>query len=369
MSASNGKKTVAVIMAGGAGYRLWPKSTEKQPKQFVHLLGDGTMIQNTFERIQRFISTDDIYVVTTSEMVGLVKRQLPELAENNIIIEPFPRKTAPCLALSSVILSRNYDSDTIIVALPADHVILNKGEFYDSLEVGINAASELSGIVTIGVKPTRPETSFGYVQIKRDFRADLGSLFDRGVRYSTTFAEKPDIATARRFLDSGDFLWNSGIFILSLEVLRNSFEKLMAEDYALFKLLQNHFDKDSYNESLDYTYRQISSLSFDYAILEKADNVYVVQSSFRWSDVGNWDEIYRLSMKDAHNNVIIGNVIPINSTNCLISSNDKLIGIVDVSDLIVIDSDDALLICKRNSSDDVIEIVDYLRRKQINRFL
>ncbi len=360
---------IALILAGGSGYRLWPRSTDKTPKQFVHLIGDGTMIQNTFARISKFFPIEDTYIVTSNDFYELVLEQLPSFPSENIIIEPFPRGTAPCLALSTIILQQKYTVDSVITVLPSDHIIFNLGEFYESLEIGIRAAKELKGIITIGIQPTRPETSFGYVQIKKDYRGELNALFDKGVRYSTTFAEKPDYATAKRFVESGDFLWNSGIFIWNIDTFVNSLEKYWREDYSTFKLLKEHVGKNSFNENLEYTYKQITSLSIDYAILEKADNVFVVQSTFRWSDVGNWDEIYRLSMKDAKNNVLIGDIIPINTTNCLINSNSKLIGVIGVSDLIVIDSDDALLICKRNYSDDVKEIVDFIRRKQMNRFL
>ena len=362
-------KKVAVIMAGGTGIRLWPRSTEKRPKQFIHLIGDGTMIQDTFDRLSKKFLTEDIYVTTTSEMAAVVSEQLPQLPQENIIIEPFARNTAPCIALSAILLGRKYSPDTILAVFPADHVIFNNEEFYDSLETSFDAASDLKGIVTIGLHPTRPETGFGYVQVKKDFHGKLGELYDRGVRYSTTFAEKPDAATAKRFIDSGDFLWNSGIFIWRFDTFWQSIQKYWPEDAELFNVLRDHIGKDTFKENLEQTYRQISSLSIDYAILEKADNVFVVQSSFRWSDLGNWDEIYRLMMKDARNNVFEGDVIPINSTNCFVSSNGKLISIIGLNDLIVIDSDDALLICRRKQSDDVKEVIDFLRRKQINRFL
>ncbi len=360
---------VALILAGGSGYRLWPRSTDKTPKQFVHLIGDGTMIQNTYSRISKLFPIEDTYIVTTKELYNLVSEQLPDFPSENIIIEPFPRGTAPCLALSNILLEQKYNPNTVVTVLPSDHIIFNLGEFYESLEIGIRAAKEAKGLVTIGVQPTRPETSFGYVQIKKDYRGNLNALFDNGVRYSTTFAEKPDSATAKRFVESGDFLWNSGIFIWEIATFVSSLEKYWREDYSDFNLLREHINKDSFQENLEYTYKQITSISIDYAVLEKADNVFVVQSTFRWSDVGNWDEIYRLSMKDAKNNVLIGDIIPINTSNCLINSNGKLIGVVGVNDLIVIDSDEALLICKRNCSDDVKEIIDFIRRKQMNRFL
>ncbi len=369
MSENNESKRVAIVMAGGFGARLWPRSTEKKPKQFIHITGDGTMIQNTVNRLKGVFEPEDIYVVAIETMGDLIKEQLPELPEENIILEPFVRNTAPCLALSAVILSGKYSPDTVMTVFPSDHVILNKREFYESVNVACDAARDLKGLVTIGIQPTRPETSFGYVQVKKEEKGDLGELFDRGLRCSTTFAEKPDYNTARRFIDTGEFLWNSGIFVWRFDTFWQAMEKYWAEDTAIIEILFDHLGKDTFRENVEHTYRQISSLSIDYAILEKADNVYTVMSSFRWSDLGNWDELYRLTMKDARNNVIEGDVIPINTTNCLVSSQGKLIGIVGVNDLIVIDSDEAMLICRRGHSDDVMEVVDFLRRKHVNKFL
>ena len=362
-------KRVAVVMAGGYGARLWPRSTEKMSKQFIHLLGEGTMIQNTINRVSKIFDMEDIYIVTIKKMVNHIKKQLPDLPEENIIVEPFIRNTAPCLALSAVILSRKYGPDTVMAVFPSDHIIFNKGEFYQAVNIACDAAGQTNGIVTIGIQPTRPEKSFGYIQFKRNKREDLGELYSQGVRYSTTFAEKPDTATAKRFIDSGDFLWNSGIFVWTFQTFWDSMDKHWPEDTAIFKILHDHVGKDSFNANVEQTYKQVTSLSIDYALLEKADNVFVVQSFFRWSDMGNWDELYRLSMKDARNNVIEGDVIPVNSHNCLVSAKGKLIGLVGVKDLIVIDTDDAMLICKRGQSDDVLEVVDFLRRKKISSLL
>jgi len=333
------------------------------------MIGEGTMIQNTWDRLCKFYPPEDVYVVTSSDSVPYLQEQLDGIPAENIIPEPFARNTAPCLLLSEVILSNKYSPETVMAAFPSDHMIFNQGEFFDSLDTGIKAAYELEGIITIGVQPTRPETGFGYIQYRKDYSEGIESLFNAGLRYSSTFAEKPDSETAKRFIESADFLWNSGIFISRLDVFRKSAEEYISEDNAAFDVLRDHAGKDTFWDNVQITYRQITSLSIDYAILEKADNVYTVKSTFRWSDVGNWDEIYRLSMKDARNNVISGDVISVNSSNCLVISDGKLIGLAGVNDLIVIDSNDALLICRRNNSDDVMEIVDFLRRKQINRFL
>ncbi|MDQ1266902.1 MAG: Mannose-phosphate guanylyltransferase [Bacteroidota bacterium] len=361
-------KKIAVVMAGGLGLRLWPRSTEKNPKQFIHLIGDGTMIQNTVDRLKKIFAIEDIYVVVLESMYELVEYQLPDLPKENIILEPFGRNTAPCIALTAITLRDKYPLDTIIAAFPADHVIYNLGEFYESVQIACEAAEVPNRIITIGVKPTRPEIGYGYVQYLYE-RTELGELYEKGLRYSSTFAEKPDYATAQRFVESGDFLWNTGIFIWRFDTFWNAMDKYMLEDSSLFKTLINHIGKDSMRKNVEYIYKQVPSISIDYAILEKSDNVFVVESTFRWSDIGTWDELYRISMKDARNNVIEGDVISINTTNCFISSNARVIGIAGIKDLIVVDSDYALLICRRGHSEDIKDIIDSLRRKNINRLL
>jgi mannose-1-phosphate guanylyltransferase len=251
-----------------------------------------------------------------------------------------------------------------MAVFPADHVIFNIGEFSQSIETAATAAYQLKGLVAIGINPTRPETSFGYVQVK-EIRGDLKELYDLGLRYSTTFAEKPDIGTARRFIESNDFLWNSGIFLWRFDTFNSAFEKFLPEHSAHFKTIRKFTYKDNFSEHLENVYLQINSISLDYGIMEKADNVFVVESSFSWSDLGAWDELYRISMKDASNNVIIGDVISINAQNCMVNSNGKIIAMVGVEDLIVIDSDEATLICKRGDSDSIKEIIDFMRRKKI----
>jgi len=360
-------KKLAIIMAGGTGARLWPKSTEKKSKQFIHLIGEGTMIQNTVARLIPFFSLDEIYIVAADSYSELLYEQIPALSKDNLIFEPYGKNTAPCLALSLTQLSGKISNDTIVYAFPADHVIYNVREFQNSLNIAGYLALHQKCIATIGIHPTRPETGFGYVQVDEE-PGDLGDMFEHGVRHTKTFAEKPDEETAQRFIDSGDFLWNSGIFTLRVDAFWEAFEKYMPEHDQLFKVLKKFVGKDMYPEAVQDVYRQILSESVDYAILEKAKNVYVVEASFGWSDVGNWDELYRLSMKDGRNNVIEGEVIAIDTSNCLISSYDRIIGTVGVENLIIIDSGDSLLICRKGNSSSVKEIVDFMRRKHISKF-
>lgn len=361
-------KKVAVIMAGGIGNRLWPKATEHLPKQFIHLTGEGTMIQNTYMRLLTMFRPEDIYVVTLTRMKEIIQDQLPQVPEENLVLEPFAKHTAPCLALTDLVLKDKYDEDTVMIAFPADHTISNVREFQNSIDLAVEFAEARSCITTIGVKPTRAVPDFGYVQLKNS--ADgIEEYYDRGVRYCTTFAEKPDIGTAERFIEAGDFYWNTGIYIWTLKTFRALFAQYQPENNGLFETLRNRKFAEILPEEIEFVYRQVHAISLDYAILEKAGNIYVIEAGFQWSDLGNWDELYRISFKDSRNNIIDGNVVAINTVNCLISSKEKLIGAVGVKDLIIVDSDEALLICRRGDSDAAKQIVDHLKRRQVHRYL
>ncbi len=355
-------------MAGGSGDKLWPRSTELSPKHFRHFIGDGSLIKNTYNRLVKIFDKEDIYIVTKKELKYNVMQELEDFPDENIILEPFGLNTAPCLCLASTILHKEYTEDTVLYAFPSDHIIGNFEEFVESLALAGNVAYSRKGIVTLGVTPTRPETNYGYVQIDDD-KDDLNGYYDLGVRYSKTFAEKPDISTAKRFIESNDFLWNSGIFVWRLDTFWNSIKKFLPDHYKLFDIIKKNVGQKYFYQIADEIYQQIEAASVDYAILEKADNVYVVKSTFSWSDLGNWDELYRLLMKDARNNFIEGNVVALETTNCFVSSRDKMIGIVGVENLIVIEDEKSIIICERGKSEKVKDIVDYLKRKHINNYL
>lgn len=367
LKSSNYQK-IAVIMAGGSNVMLWPKASEKNPKQFLRLLSNESMVESTYNRLLPYFEPVNIYIVTSNEYVSLIKQQLPMLPDKNIITEPFAKNTAPCLALTLSVLRQKYDDNTIMMAFPADHHIINIREFHNSLDLAAKVAVKTDGIVTIGVYPTRPETKYGYVQVKNE-PGNLGELYDMRVRKSATFAEKPDLNTAKLFVNSGDFLWNSGIFIMSINRFWKAFNQHLPEHFKLFDIIKKTTGKEIYQEAVKEAYMQMESVSMDYAILEKDKNVYVVESSFSWSDLGDWDEIYHLSRKDARNNVLIGDIVALDVNNSLILSNERLIGVAGVNNLIVIDTKDALLICKKGESERVQDIVDFLKRKQINHYL
>lgn len=357
----------AVIMAGGVGARFWPRSREKTPKQLLEIVGSGTMIQNTVRRLDGFIDSKNIFVVTNKVQKASVIKQLPSIPPQNIFGEPIGRNTAPCIGLAALFI-RRLDPNGVMVILPSDHVIQMVEEFQRILRLAVNVAIESGHLITIGIKPTRPETGYGYIQfIDEDDSAS--KYFSQGVYKVKTFAEKPNYPTAEKFLQSGDFLWNSGIFIWRVDVILDEFKRLLPDLYDGLMKIEQTLGTEKFHSTLEYVYGVVRGISIDYGVMEKAGSVYVIKGDFGWSDVGSWDEVSNISEKDENNNVVRGKVITRETSDSFIYSNDKLIVTIGVNDLIIITTDDAVLVCRRGKSQDVREIVDYLKRKQMNDFL
>jgi mannose-1-phosphate guanylyltransferase len=360
-------KVCAVIMAGGVGTRFWPRSREKSPKQLLEILGRGTMIQNTVKRLEGSIDMRDVFVVTNRVQKGLIHRQLDSVPEENIIVEPVGRNTAACIGLAALHV-RRIDPAAIMVVLPADHIIQDTAEFNRVIAVAAETAASSGSLLTIGITPTHPETGYGYIQVFNEDGAH-NPYFRKGVFKVKTFAEKPNLQTAERFLASGDFLWNSGMFVWRVDSILREIERCLPDLHSELKKIDKTIGAPTYQATLDLVYGLIRGISIDYGVMEKAEKVYVIPGEFGWSDIGSWDEVYRLSGKDDSGNSITGTVIQRDTTNSYIYSPTKIVATVGVSDLIIVNTEDALLICKRGQSQDVKEISDYLRRKQMNEFL
>ncbi|HSG28642.1 MAG TPA: mannose-1-phosphate guanylyltransferase, partial [Candidatus Krumholzibacterium sp.] len=357
----------AVIMAGGVGSRFWPRSTERTPKQLLEIVNKGTMIQNTVSRISSVIDPSKILVVTNKVQKPLVARQLPQIPVENIIVEPIGRNTAPCIGLAALFI-RRMDPDAVMVVLPADHLMADEEEFRRVLSLAIWVAYESQRLITIGIHPTRPETGYGYIQVV-DEDDGTNPYFSRGVHKVKTFAEKPNRETAQRFLDSGDFLWNSGMFVWKVDVILGEIGRSLPELHQQLVTIEGAIGTDRVDQAIDKGYRMIRGISIDYGVMEKAREVYVLRGEFGWSDVGSWDEVYRISGKDADGNSVSGKAVLHGTKNSLVYADDKVIAAVDVEDLIIIASENSILVCKRGRSQDVKEVVDYLRRKQMTEFL
>lgn len=351
----------AVIMAGGSGTRFWPKSTKKHPKQFLNLFGEQTMLQTTADRIKELIPAERLWVITNDRYVGLVKKQLPEVPQKNIIGESIAKNTAPCVALAAALIQEE-DPDATIAVLPADHLVRRPEKFHMILEAANAKAREGNNLVTIGIEPNRPETGYGYIE----FDTEQSEIHEgKEVRKVKQFREKPDLQTARQFIGLGNFLWNSGMFVWSATTILDEFEKHLPEISEQIDALAPAIGSEKQKDAIDQFYQACPSISIDYGIMEQSESVYVVPGSFGWSDVGSWNAVYNLREKDENGNVIEAEYITLTqSKNNLIQSNsDKMIALVGVEDLAVVETDRAFLVCNLNEAQGVKQIVNQLKEE------
>ncbi len=351
-------------MAGGTGKRFWPWSRGKNPKQFLNIFSEKSLLEETLDRLPSLVNNEDIYIITTSsqkkKMVNLIKN----IPEENIIAEPIGRDTAACIGLGAILMKEK-DPDEVQIVLPSDHIINDVENFREVICKAAKLAKKKNCLVTIGIKPSYPNIGYGYIQYNIDKKEDLGE----DIYKVKTFAEKPNIETARRFLDSGDFLWNSGMFIWKVSTILNEIEKSLPELYeGLIEIEKNINEKNIYS-LIRKVYGRLRSISIDYGIMEKAKDVYVIKADFGWSDIGSWSEVYRLGKKDENMNVISGNVVLRESHGNLINSKKKLLTAIGINDMIIIDTNDVLLICPKEKAQHVKELVDYLKRKDMKEFL
>jgi len=353
--------TFAVIMAGGAGTRFWPKSRKALPKQYLNLLGDETMIQMVTRRLSSLLPKERIYIVSTREQEPLLREQLQWLPASNIIYEPFGKNTAPCIGFAATVL-QHLDPEAIMVVLPADHLIRNTNKFLKILEHGISLArNDASALITIGIQPTYPATGYGYIQ--------RGEKIEKDVYRVRAFAEKPNYEIAEKFFTSGEFLWNSGIFIWQAKTILNYIENLMPDLHQGLTQIAEALESDNKEKVIETVYKQIRSDSIDYGVMEKASHVLVLEGDFGWSDVGSWEEVYNVSTKDADGNVLKGKPILKDVHNSYVETNERVVAVIGVDDLIIVDTEDALLICKRDKSQEVKWVVEKLKHKRLKKYL
>ena len=347
-------------MAGGAGTRFWPSSRLNKPKQFLNLLGERSMIQNTIDRILPLIPIERILVITNEQYVDLVQEQFPDLPSENIIGEPVAKNTAPCVAAAASILIER-DPDATMIVLPADHFITRPKRFLEILESALEKAEKGKNLVTIGITPHRPETGYGYIQL--DESSFEESLKDK-VYLVKTFAEKPDLKTAVSFMESGDFLWNSGMFIWTASTILEQFSIHQPTMHHETEVFRRNLNKD-FTAALKNFYELVTSISIDYGIMEKADAVHVIPGEFGWSDVGSWLAVYEHGDKDENGNVAENeSTILFDSQNCLVrTTSKKLVTMVGLMGVGLIETDDAIVLLKLDASQDIKKIVDELDKK------
>lgn len=354
-------KKFAVIMAGGIGARFWPRSREKSPKQLLKIIGENSMIADTINRLSGMVENENIFIVTNRLHKAEICKQLPQIPIENIIEEPFGRNTAPCIGLAALFVQR-IEKDGVMIVLPADHLITDNDVFLENINQAVENAYSKKGLVTIGIPPTRPETGYGYIQI--DDRGLGNNLFK-----VYTFAEKPNYATAVRFIESGDFLWNSGMFVWRADTILNEIQIHMPELFGGLMQIKNSIGTSDFDNTLLQIYGQLRSVSIDYGIMEKSQRVYLVKGNFSWSDVGSWEEVYLLSPKNDNNNSIQGKVFCESTFNSYIFSPEKFTAVIGMDNVIVINTEDATLVCKREMSQDVKKIVDHLKLNKMIDYL
>lgn len=349
----------AVIMAGGVGTRFWPKSRKSNPKQFLNLFGETSMIQQTVERLGGFIDPENVVVVTNGDYIDFVKKQLAGVEPASIIGEPVARNTAPCIASAAALLHKK-DPDSVMIVLPADHRIGNPKAFKDVLKTAAETAKSENSLVTIGIKPNWPETGYGYIQ--REIEPDI-EKFSHPVYKVQKFAEKPDADTAADFLASGDYLWNSGIFIWKTSTILEAFEKHLPEIHKETKKL---LESDFKESDVKTFYEACPSISIDYGIMENAEKVHVVPGDFDWNDVGSWNAVHELSDKDSAENASVNTkALFVNSSgNYALTSGKKLVAFAGVEHVALVETEDAILVVNLDKAQDVKEVVEELKKNE-----
>lgn len=358
------KNHYVAIMAGGIGSRFWPMSRTNYPKQFLDILGIGkTLIQLTFERYAHVVPAENIFIVTANEYVDIVKKQLPQISQENILAEPFRKNTAPCIAYIAFKLLKK-DPNAVMIAAPSDNLILEIEKFVDTAHKALDFVEHINALVTIGVKPTYPNTGYGYIQYETTEAAPH-------IHKVKTFTEKPNLELAKTFLASGDFLWNAGIFTWKVKNIVTAIEKHLPEMYELFAAEKDRLNTEKEAAVIEEIYQQCTNISIDFGVMEKAENVFVIPSSFTWSDLGTWNSAWENKEKDYFGNAVVGKkVMAIDAKNCMVHvPEQKLVVLQGIEDFIVVDTKDVLLICKKDKEQEIKEYVAEVKRNMGDKFL
>ena len=351
-------------MAGGIGSRFWPISRTNYPKQFLDILNTGrTLIQATYDRFAKFIPANNIYIVTIEQYKEIVIRQLPQLPEENIICEPSRKNTAPCIAYISYKLQQ-LNADANLICAPADHLVTEDEGFIKVCKDALEFTESIKALLTLGIKPTTPNTGYGYIQYDQHAVSD-------NIYKVKTFTEKPDKELAQTFIASGDFLWNSGIFVWQVNNIIKAFEKYLPEIHEIFEAEKQNFYTENEARAIEQIYPQCVNISIDYGIMEKADNVFVIPASFGWSDLGSWTSAYDNLEKDYLGNAVAGNnVIVIDAINNMVhADNKKLVLLQGLEDFVIVDTKDVLMICKKDKEQEIKEYVAEIKRNKGDKYL
>ncbi|AYB30217.1 mannose-1-phosphate guanylyltransferase [Chryseolinea soli] len=344
-----------VLMAGGVGVRFWPYSRNSKPKQFLDVLGTGkTLLQSTFDRFVPLCPIENIYVVTHEEHAALVREQLPQLSDDQILAEPMRKNTAPCIAYASYKIALK-NENAVIVVTPSDHLIMMEEVFQDVIKKAADMAQGQDKLMTLGITPTRPETGYGYIQYHTE------KSFAKKVK---TFTEKPELSLAKKFLESGDFVWNSGVFIWGAKAITTAFHQYLPEMAEVFDEIRPKLGTPEEKEAILGAYSQCKNVSIDYGIMEKAKNVYVCLGNFTWSDLGSWASIHEISAKDENNNVINANAHTYDTRNCIIKgSPDKLIVVQGLNGYLIGEFGNVIIVVEKDKEEQFRKFVNDIKAK------
>lgn len=357
------KKNYLVVMAGGIGSRFWPFSRATFPKQFHDVLGTGkSLLQMTISRFGDLIPTENVLVVTNKGYYEQVKSQLPYLDDHQILLEPSGKNTGPCIAYAAYKIGEKNPEASIIVS-PSDHFIADIDNFRNEIEEGLSIIEKEDVLLTLGIKPNRPDTGYGYIQYLEQKLGKANKV--------KTFTEKPNLELARNFLESGDFVWNSGIFLWRVSTIKKAFEEFEPEIHEIFSEGKGQYHTDQEEKFISQAYSSCKSISIDYAVMEKAQNVYTLLSDFGWSDLGTWKSLYETSDKTDESNVVDGNVILKETSNSIVKSSDKdkLIVVNGLNSFIVAYHDNVFMVCPKDEEAKVKEFVAQLKRQDRNEYL
>lgn len=341
----------ALIMAGGKGTRFWPLSTEEKPKQFLNLVGDDTMIQMTVNRILPIIPIERIFVCTGEKYIDYVINQLPKLPKENIIVEPEGRNTAPCIALSSMIIKRKFNDASVLV-LPSDHLIEKEDEFRSIILKGNDfLENNPYNIVTLGIQPNRPETGYGYIKLKDEIFNNIYKV--------DKFVEKPDENTAKKYLANGNYLWNSGMFLWKAENIINQIKNYSPEIYEALKEIET-IEEDVIGNYVKENYKNTTNISIDYAVLEHSKDIYVIPSDIGWDDIGTWKAVERYRDRDLDNNIVAENVSVIESKSNMIVNNKKRVVLIGIEEVMTLETEDSIFIVNKKYMDNLRDYQKYV---------
>lgn len=352
-----------IILAGGSGSRFWPKSREDNPKQLLNIMGEDTMIRMTYNRLLKLSTPEKILIVASETLCGMIHKEIPEIPQNNFIIEPSGKNTAPAIGLAAVHVFKR-DENALMGVYPADHLIEDEGKFAKIISDAKEMVEQKPVLMTIGIKPTYAATGYGYIQFDRNKNGTSKNIFK-----VKTFAEKPQKETAEKFYDSGEFLWNGGMFIWKAELILLEMKTFMCELHDSLDAIYDAMGTPQYDTALDREWELIQPESIDYGILEKAKNIYTIKADFKWSDLGSWRALFEVLQKNSDSNIYEGDVISINSKNNLVMSPNRLTAVVGVENMVIINLDDATLVVPHSQSEAVKDVVQMLKSLNKTEYL